>query len=217
MTAYADAQLRMFHRNLEAAAATVLDEPRTTEPARARRIIALLVETLGGFAYGTAAGELVRAVATWFGAESAGRIRAMLPSTARHFAPDAELDLRLTPPPLSVELLGLLRARVNVTARDLAALHAATLAVLPAESSRMSDAMFSDLNRDSRFTDRLEIEVRNGWIHACAAIERRRPRALEISPHARNLWSLWSRLAGNPESEPLRGPEHLNHYIVRVG
>jgi len=217
MTAYADAQLRMFHRNVDAAAARALDEPRTTEPARARRIVALLVETLGGFAYGTAAGELVRAVSTWFGAERASLVRSALPSTVQGFEADAELDFQLTPPPVSVEMLGLLRARLNVAACDLAALQAATVAMSPTENLRMSDAMFSELNRDSVFTDRLEIEIRTGWTHACAAIERRRPTIQNISPRARNLWSTWSRLAGNPDPGPTRRPDYLNGYIVRVG
>ncbi len=216
MTAYADAQLRMFHRNVDAAAATALEEPRTTEPARARRTVALLVETLGGFAYGTAAGELVRAVSTWFGAERAGLVRAALPAT-RRFEAGAELDFQVTPPPVSVEMIGLLRARLNVAGRDLAALQAATVAMLPTDNVRMSDAMFSELNRDSVFTDRLEIEIRTGWAHACAAIERRRPTAQDISPRARNLWSTWSRLAGNPDPEPTRRADHSGGYIMRVG
>lgn len=217
MTDYADAMLRMFHRNIEAAAATALDEPRTSEPARARRIIALLVETLGGFAYGTAAGGLARAVATRFGTEQAEVVRSILPSAPR--SPEPELDRYTSAPPrlLSAEMLASLRARVGLAARDLETLAAATSTRLSAENGRLRDLMFTELNRDSVFDDRLEIEIQTGWAHACAAIARQRPSVADVSPRARSLWTIWSRLAGNPEPEPTRERDQLNGYIVRVG
>jgi hypothetical protein len=217
MTDYADAMLRMFHRNIEAAAATVLDEPRTNEPARARRIIALLVETLGGFAYGTAAGGLARAVSTRFGTEPAELVRSFLPSEPRLPEPDLDRYLSATPRPLSVEMLAMLRARVGLAARDLETLAAATSKRLSAENGRLCDMMFTELNRDSVFDDRLEIELQTGWAHACAAIARHRPVVAAASPRARTLWTIWSRLAGNPELEPTRERAQLNGYIMRVG
>ena len=52
-----DALARMFDRNVTTA---ILREPNTREVARARRIIGLFVETIGGFAFGTFAVKLAR-------------------------------------------------------------------------------------------------------------------------------------------------------------
>ncbi|CAN5578494.1 hypothetical protein BH11MYX1_BH11MYX1_14260 [soil metagenome] len=215
MTDYADSMLRMFHRNIDAAAASDLHEPRTREPARARRIIALLVETLGGFAYGTAAGGLARAVSTWLGAEHAGMIRRAMPA-APYLCPERDFHL-VAPSPLAAEMLATLRARVGLAARDLGALAAATMTGLPAQDGRAHDAIFSQLNRDSGFEDRLEIEIRTGWTHACAAIERCRPPIADISPRARFLWSTWLKMAGSPDPETSREGHPASGYIVRVG
>ena len=212
MTAYADAMLRMFHRNIERV--TTLGEPRTTRPARARRITALLVETLGGFAYGTAAGQLERAVAVWFGPERKRVVRDAIQVPTHRVERVFELE---PDPSFARDMLAALRTRTTVAARDLAALEAAVVAILPADHARLADAMFSELNRDSVFDDRLEVEIQTGWTFACAAIERRPVQTLEISPRASNLWAMWSQLAGNPAAEPARSPDHLNGYITRVG
>ena len=222
MIDYAQASLRMFHRNLEAAAATPLDEPHTTEPARARRIIALLVETLGGFAFGTAAGPVLRAVLTRYGAGCAGSLRAALSPGPR--AQDTDHLLLLDDEPaLSTRMLARVRARVSVAARDLSGLQAATLAAITAIDSGSSstrgtgaEAMFGELHCASLVSDRLELELRTGWVHACAAIERRQPRESQSSPRARELWASWSRLAGNPPA-PGRAAVHREGFITQIG
>jgi hypothetical protein len=77
--------------------------------------------------------------------------------------------------------------------------------------------MFSDLNRDSAFDDRLAQEISIGWAHACAAIERRAVGSVACPPRARDLWRTWSRLAGGSQPEPVRDPVRSDGYITLVG
>jgi hypothetical protein len=90
-------------------------------------------------------------------------------------------------------------------------------AILPADRSRTSGAMFSELKRDSVFEDRLSLEITTGWIYACAVIERAPAQAPDISPRARDLWQMWSGLAGRPMPVPTRDPARIGGYISRVG
>ena len=220
MTDFSAVITHMFERNIDAAA-TALREPATTEVARARRISALLVETLGGYAFGTVAGQLVRATTTWFGAEQAGLLRvaiASAPTPPRRFD-EAVVDAALAHAPvvLSRELVTGLRVRFAAAARDVKRLVAAAEASLPADRARTSGAMFSELKRDSVFDDRLSLEITTGWSYACSAIERVPFLSLGISPRARDLWQMWSRLAGSPVSDPTRNPARNDGYIARVG
>jgi hypothetical protein len=222
MTDFSHAIAGMFERNVDAAVSS-LQEPATTEVARARRISALLVETLGGYAFGTVAGQLVRATATWFGATEAGLLRAAISATTtspkRGVVDEASVDAVLAHVPivLTRELVTALRARLGTAALDVKRLVAATEAILPADRSRTSGAMFSELKRDSVFEDRLSLEITTGWIYARAAIERNPVRAPDISPRARDLWQMWSRLAGRPTPVPTRDPARIGGYISRVG
>jgi hypothetical protein len=77
--------------------------------------------------------------------------------------------------------------------------------------------MFSELNKDSVFDDRLSIEISIGWRYACSVIERTPVELPDISPRARNLWHIWCGLAGRPIVETRRDPAHLSGYITRVG
>jgi len=218
---YVAAIARMFERNVEAVAAT-LPEPKTGAPARARRVNELLVETLAGFAYGTVAAQLARAVSTWFGAESSLYVRSA-PLPKRRRARNENHDVRIAralahaPLDLGCELRVALDARLVITARDVADLVLGLVAILPADRERMAAAMFSSLNRDSVFDDRLALEISIGWTYARAAIERRVVPAVEASPRARDLWKKWSALAGAPMPEPTRDPIHSGGYIALVG
>ncbi|HET9988542.1 MAG TPA: hypothetical protein VFQ65_08475, partial [Kofleriaceae bacterium] len=200
MTEYPAAVARMFERNVEAVAAT-LPEPQTTTPARARRVIELLVETLAGYAYGSVVGQLSRSVSSWFGAEYSLAVRAA-PVPKRRRVRNENHDVRIAralahaPLDLGHEFRVALQTRLGITARDVADLVFGLDAILPAGQTRMAGAMFSELNRDSVFDDRLALEIATGWEHASAAIERRPYATLQISPRARELWQIWSRLAG---------------------
>lgn len=220
MTDFTDATARMFERNVDAAAPS-LREPATIEVARARRISALLVETLGGYAFGTVAGQLVRATATWFGASEAGQLRAAISAstTTPSRFDEAAVDAALAHAPvvLARELARDLRVRLHVAALDVNRLVAAAEALIPADRARTSGAMFSELKRDSVFEDRLSLEIATGWAHACAVIERAPIQLPEISPRARDLWQMWSRLAGHPIPAAVRDPARMSGYIARVG
>ncbi len=220
MTDFTDAIARMFERNIVATTPS-LREPTTNEVARARRISALLVETLGGYAFGTVAGQLVRATATWFGASEARRLRAAVSAsttTPSHFD-ETQVDAALghAPVVLARELVRDLRIRLRTAALDVNRLVAATEALVPADRARALGAMFSELKRDSVFEDRLALEIATGWTHACAVIERAPIQLPDISPRARDLWQMWSRLAGRPSPTAVRDPARMDGYITRVG
>lgn len=220
MTDYTDAISRMFERNVDAAVPS-LREPATIEVARARRISALLVETLGGYAFGTVAGQLVRATATWFGASEAGLLRAAISAstTTPPRFDEAGVDAALAHAPaiLARELARDLRVRLHAAALDVNRLVAAAEALVPADRARISGAMFSELKRDSVFEDRLSLEIATGWAHACAVIERAPIQLPDISPRARDLWQMWSALVGRPMPAAVRDPARMSGYIARVG
>jgi hypothetical protein len=218
---YPAAVARMFERNVEAVAST-LPEPKTAAPARARRVSELLVETLAGFAYGTVVGQLSRAVSAWFGAEHSLYVRSA-PVPKRRKVRNENHDVRIAralahaPLDLGHEFKLALQTRLGVTARDVADLVLGLEAALPADRSRMAGAMFSELNRDSVFEDRLGVEISTGWEYACAAIERRPFATLEISPRARDLWQTWARMVGAPVPEATRDSVLSGGYISLVG
>jgi len=218
---YPAAIARMFERNVEAVAGT-LPEPATVAPARARRVIELLVETLAGYAYGSVVGQLSRSVSTWFGAEYSLYVRSA-PVPKRRKVRNENHDVRIAralahaPLDLGHEFKVALQTRLGVTARDVADLVLGLGAALPADQGRMAGAMFSELNRDSVFDDRLGIEISTGWEYACAAIERRPFATLQLSPRARDLWQTCSRMIGAPLPEATRDPVLSGGYISLVG
>jgi hypothetical protein len=110
-----------------------------------------------------------------------------------------------------------LQTRLGITARDISELVLGLVAILPTDQDRMAAAMFSALNRDSVFEDRLALEISTGWTYACAAIERRPQPLVEASPRARDLWEIWSRLVGAPMPQPRREPILSDGYITLVG
>ncbi|HEY6032598.1 MAG TPA: hypothetical protein VIV58_00025 [Kofleriaceae bacterium] len=219
--AYADAIARMFERNVETVCAT-LAEPTTSAPARARRVIELLVETVAGYAYGTVAAQLARAVSSWFVAEHSLYVRSA-PVPRRQRARNENHDVRIAralahaPLDLGHEFKVALQTRLGITARDVGELVLGLVAILPTDQERMAAAMFSALNRDSVFEDRLALEISTGWIYACAAIERGPQPAVEASPRARDLWRIWSQMVGAPTPQPSREPILSGGYIALVG
>ena len=214
MTEFSDAIATMFERNL---GAVVLREPATKEHARARRVVELLVETLGGYALGSAAGQLVRAVETWFGPDEPAARAALAPVPAKRRAFDAgEIDSPFRPLVLRGEFAAALRARLGDAAREHDRFVQAVQALLPADRTRTSIAMFSALKRESVFEDRLSAEILTGWSYACAVIERTPIEPRDIAPRARLLWDKWARLAGGQIVKPAREPAQQGGYITRV-
>lgn len=185
-----DALAHMFDRNVTTA---ILREPNTHEVARARRIIGLFVETIGGFAFGTFAVKLAR------------RGIPQPPQPAPRWDERA-IDEALAHKPVVLvnELRSALRTRL---ARAAAELHQLGYA----------KTMFSQLNIDSVFDDRLAIEISTGWSYACSVIERTPIETPHISPRARSLWHIWCEMAGRPIPEPRRNPAQSEGYIALVG
>lgn len=215
-----EAMARMFERNVTAAGAQ-LRAPMTPDPARARRLVAFLAETLGGYAYGIIAADLCRAIARSLGADVATRLR----THAREAYPqlrteasaelDAELirELRHGRRDLASELIATLRIRLAVVTGQLAALVAGATRDVASEPQRNA-VWIAQLAVELEHDDRLALEIATGWRHACAVIERR---ALEIdgSPRSRELWRTWARLAGHAEVQP--PIERAGEYITRIG
>ncbi|MFT3693159.1 MAG: hypothetical protein QM831_08460 [Kofleriaceae bacterium] len=213
MTDYANAIARMFERNINAA---VLVEPVTQKRARALRIVDLYVETIAGYAYGCVAGRFARSVQSWFGAEPAALIRAAAMSHSSTKKPES-LDEQLAAPlALRHEAAQKLTSRLGRVVRDLENLVGAAGAILPTDRSRTTEAMFSELNKDSVFDDRIQIEIQTGWKFARAAIEEVPYTPSDLTERARNLWETWSKMAGTPIAQPTREPLTADGYIALV-
>jgi hypothetical protein len=215
MTELSTAIANMFERNL---ALVSLREPATTEHARARRILELLVETLGGYALGTAAGQLVRGVATWFGPDEPAALTPITPPPTRIRGFEVrDIDAPFRAIALRAEFTSALRARLSETARELDRFVDTIERLLPADRARTSIAMFSALKRESLFEDRLSCEILTGWTYACSVIERMPIEHPDTTPRARLLWDKWSLLAGGQIVKPVREPAQQGGYITRVG
>lgn len=196
---WADSITRMFERNLTAALPALVTA-ETLDSARGRRIAVRLVETLGGYAYGLVAAQVARAVLTWFGAEQAARVRAAARRAARTAIADEP-----------EELIPALRIRFGLLGERLAEVVDATLRALPAapgQNAALANQLQIDLDRD----DRLALEIATGWQYAAAVIERAPLPALG-SPRARELWRIWSRLAGHREAAAASDRD----LILRIG
>ncbi|MEO6775194.1 MAG: hypothetical protein ABI467_19675 [Kofleriaceae bacterium] len=185
-------------------------------------MIELLVETLAGYAYGLVKAQLARAVSSRFGAEHASRLRSAPPprcERARNGNHALEIARALAHAPLDLghELEVALQTRLGITVHDIADLVDSLVAALPAGQGRVATTMFSELNRDSVFDDRLGVEIATGWEFASAVIERRRFASSSLIARHRILWITWSDLAGAAGSEPVRGPVHSGGYIALVG
>lgn len=213
MTDYTTAIARMFERSINAA---VLVEPVTAKRSRALRIIDLYVETMAGYAYGCVAGRFSRAVATWFGAEPAALIRAAAMGGGSSKKPETFDEQLAAPLALRHEAANRLRLRLGRVVRDVEHLVGAAGAILPTDRSRMVEAMFSELNKDSVFDDRIQLELQTGWKFARAAIEEVPYSPTDLTERARNLWETWARMAGAPAAQPTREPLTADGYIALV-
>jgi len=203
----------MFERNL-AGAVPSLASPTSPESARARRIVALFVETLGGYAYGTVAGQLAHGVTTWFGAAPGARVRAAVREAAPSVPPPPLGDIELASARVALveEVDAALRIRFMLLAERLGELVERSLEALPpgvGQHAALTERLRSDLAHD----DRLALEIMTGWSYACAVIERR-PIAATGSPRARELWRTWARLAGHGEAPAQAEP--AGDYIARI-
>jgi hypothetical protein len=77
--------------------------------------------------------------------------------------------------------------------------------------------MFGELACGAEYDDRLARELSIGWACACAAIEHMPMPVIETSPRSRDLWRIWSELAGNPAASKSRQAEQRDGYIALVG
>jgi len=215
MDDYATAIAEMFERSIAEARGALA---RSREVPEARRIAALLVETIAGYAAGLTTRELARTVNAWYGASAAALVHAAAPEprTRRVRTRDEGLDSPVAPN-VRDDFVDMLRARLAETAAELRAMIEVVAARLPGDRSRAATAMFGELARTARYDDRLAREIAIGWRCACAAIEHTPMPDVDGSPRARDLWRIWSELVGNPRASETRQGVQRDGFIALVG
>jgi hypothetical protein len=205
----------MFERSIALARPSLREPQREHYNAHARRVVDMLVETLAGFAVGIVTRDFARAVNAWFGAGAAALVHAAIPAPRRR----AKTADEIIDAPIKLmrdEFGEQLRDRLAQTARELAATIDVVAARLPGERNRAAVAMFGELARGAEYDDRLERELTIGWACACAAIEHMPMPSIDTSPRSRDLWRIWSELAGNPAPSESRQGEQREGYIALV-
>ncbi|HEY1547868.1 MAG TPA: hypothetical protein VGG28_08610 [Kofleriaceae bacterium] len=208
----------MFERSILEARPSLREPQREHQDAHARRVVEILVETLAGFAVGTVTRDFARAVNAWFGADAGALVHAAVPAPKR--TRRAKLADELIDAPITLmrdEFGEQLRDRLAQTARELSAMIEVVAARLPGERNRAAVAMFGELACGAEYDDRLARELSIGWACACAAIEHMPMPVIETSPRSRDLWRIWSELAGNPAASKSRQAEQRDGYIALVG
>jgi hypothetical protein len=205
----------MFERSIALARPSLREPQREHYNAHARRVVDMLVETLAGFAVGIVTRDFARAVNAWFGADAGALVHAAIPAPRRR----AKTADEIIDAPIKLmrdEFGEQLRDRLAQTARELAATIDVVAARLPGERNRAAVAMFGELARGAEYDDRLERELTIGWACACAAIEHMPMPSIDTSPRSRDLWRIWSELAGNPAPSESRQGEQREGYIALV-
>jgi hypothetical protein len=205
----------MFERSIAEARPSLREPQREHHNAHARRVVAMLVETIAGFAVGIVTRDFARAVNAWFGADAGALVHAAIPAPRRR----AKTADEIIDAPIKLmrdEFAEQLRDRLAHTARELGATIDVVAARLPGERSRAAVAMFGELARGAEYDDRLARELSIGWACACAAIEHMPMPSIDTSPRSRDLWRIWSELAGNPAPSESRQGAQREGYIALV-
>ncbi|HEX4454099.1 MAG TPA: hypothetical protein VH143_24720 [Kofleriaceae bacterium] len=208
----------MFERSITEARPS-LREPQCEHRGNdARRVVDMLVETLAGFAVGIVTRDFARAVNAWFGAGAGALVHAAIPASKplrRRATTDEIIDLPVKT--VREHFAGDLRERLARTATELCAtIDVVAARLLKGERSRAAEAMFGELARGAEYDDRLARELSIGWGCACAAIEHTPMPSIDASPRSRDLWRIWSELAGNPSPSESRQGEQRDGYIALV-
>lgn len=179
-----------------------LAEPQVVEVGRALRHVGYLVETLVGFAVGSAFGVVARAVRRFCSSEVRTALDDLLARTKQNqlvaVPPATGFDplFRAGDPekPLVDELGSQLQARLCYAAADarrqIVAIHQLVARVAPDQVSHLVTAMAGLVDDDSAEVDFGE-QLRHGWLNAIAAATRKPAPAITGSPRTRQLWRTW--------------------------
>lgn len=199
---YVDATFERFERAL-AALAPQLAEPRVTDPARARRRLDLLVETLTGIAIGAAVGAVAARLRRGGGAEVRAAVEARLAVIARQRPPAALVAVGDDDGALARAFPRLLWPRlcaaVGVTRTCVRELEDDVRRVAPAQPGAVAQVLAVLAADDASalaFADHLAI----GWATFAAVVAGTAPPVVpDDARHARcaATWRAWTRqLAG---------------------
>ena len=217
MRDYQAAIAAMFERSIAEARPSLREPQREHGTAHAYRVVEMLVETLAGFAVGIVARDVARAVNAWFGAEAGAHVHAAIPAPKRVRRASTADEIIDAPIKLMRDEFGeQLRDRFAQTAREIGATIDDVAARLPGERNRAAVAMFGELARGAEYDDRVTRELTIGWACACAAIEHTPMPSIDTSPRSRDLWRIWSELAGNPSPSESRQGAQREGYIALV-
>ena len=169
-----------------------LCDPRAFDSERVDKLIGTVVETAVGFAVGLAAGELVRAIDVWLGADIADGVRTAIqhaPCNTDHSVP------AFTSATVVADLEARLRFRLRIAAGELRSLFDHALRSVPAGREQAVVAALAMARHGSLLGERFGSAITQGWQFACAAIDGTQPPVLERGSPSHALWQRWSRLA----------------------
>lgn len=218
---YADAVTQRFAGSIIAGLAALKEPPRPPRVDRALYVVGLLAETLGGFAIGGAASELieaVRAVNTDASGERAQQRRrisevaidadADAGERTRPRAVLADAEARPLVDELGVRLLPAVlcgRPTTHRVARAIVGSVAPARAVTVLASSAVIDAAVL------RFADQIEY----GWQTYLAALSGAKCPAI-VHERSRDLWKTWLRRVRHERPEAVEADARDLGYVLRV-
>lgn len=176
-----------------------LAEPQVIELGRAMRHVGYLVETLVGFAVGSAFGVVARALRRYCNRDVRTALDELLAKTKQNHlvaVPDTRGATGFfdREKPLVDELGSQLQARLCYAAADarrqIVAVHQMIARVAPDQLSHFLTAMTELVNDDSAAVDFGE-QLGHGWLNTIAAATRKPAPAISGTPRTRQLWRTW--------------------------
>jgi hypothetical protein len=209
-------------------------EPRVADPARALARLRFLVETLAGFAIGSAIGTVATEARRGFGEEVRAGVSRVLGRVMVDDAPRAAVSELMVPAPflrdpsrplldeLGAQLHARLCAAVTQARAHVALVHAEITREAPARLRAFADAL-DRLAADDTSAVAFADQLAAGWRSYTAAVQVRAPgegatQGRAAITGATGTWDAWtSRLAGPaPAPEPTQAQVVAEGFLMRI-